>query len=191
MAGVSRGSGLIGSLKAMFGMGAAVDPLDRQTGLPTRRALHKAIEEGPTPCSLFLLAIDNLDELRPRYGEEAVDQAYRFVATRLSIFCRGRLFRVGENRFATLYPRQPLAGTESDMAAAVGRLGKLPFRVRSVSRPAALSREEAMTLRGDAFEGEEMFLRIRYAGVGAESAAAAANLLHRAEEKLKAAAESG
>lgn len=176
---------LIGNLMDWLGFGASADPLDRVTGLPTRRALHKAVEEGATPCSLFLLSVGNLDDIRPRFGEIAVDQAYKFIATRLSIFCRGRLFRIGENRFAALYSRQPLAGAEADMTAAIERLHRLPFRVRSVGRPQALSREEALTLRGEDFDGEVMYLAITVAGVSADTPGRAATLVNRAEEKLQ------
>lgn len=77
---------------------------DDLTGLPGRRALHRALERPGGVYTVAMVDVDRFKEFNDRHGHDVGDQVLRMVAARLEeVGGGGRAFRYGGEEFTVLF----------------------------------------------------------------------------------------
>ena len=78
---------------------------DELTGLPSRRALTRALADLETPYAVAVIDVDHFKSFNDEYGHDVGDQVLRMVAGRLArVSGGGKAYRAGGEEFTLVFP---------------------------------------------------------------------------------------
>ncbi len=150
----------------------------------SRLHLHERIGGLRGPASIALLDLLEVPSIEHRFGEDAAEQARKFVFSRLLSRMDGSLFRISENRVVLLDPGSGAAALEAKLDTVVSLIESYPFRIRAVERPRGRRPDTFEQLRGRRFEGPEIMLRIATAITDVAPGESAGTVINRLQNAL-------
>ena len=108
---------------------------DELTGLPSRRALNRALTELEAPYAIAIIDVDHFKNFNDQYGHDVGDQVLRMVAAKLARVVGGIAYRAGGEEFTIVFPGLTKRQAAEHVEAVRESVAGAAFVLRNYPRP--------------------------------------------------------
>ena len=124
---------------------------DELTGLPSRRAFNRFLEQLGRGYAIAMCDVDHFKQFNDIHGHEAGDQVLRVVASMVSkVQGGGKAFRYGGEEFVLVFPGRSAIEAQTFVESLCKAIAERSFEVRGPNRPEKKPRQKPETPRGEA-----------------------------------------
>jgi len=107
---------------------------DELTGVCSRRAFRYQMLTPSRHFCIAMIDVDNFKKLNDRFGHQVGDQVLRMVATQISRYACGRVFRYGGEEFALVIRGRDRLSAEKQLEFIRQKIATYPMCIRSGGR---------------------------------------------------------
>jgi diguanylate cyclase (GGDEF)-like protein len=123
---------------------------DELTGLPSRRAFNRFLEQLGRHYAIAMCDVDHFKQFNDTHGHEAGDQVLRIVASMVSkVQGGGKAFRYGGEEFVLVFPGRSAREAQAFVESLCKAIAERSFELRGPNRPEKKPRQKPGVPRGE------------------------------------------
>ena len=128
---------------AMLEHGYEAANRDELTGLPSRRAFNRSLEQLGRQYAIAMCDVDHFKQFNDTYGHDAGDQVLRIVASMVQkVQGGGRAFRYGGEEFVLIFPGRSALEVQPFVESLRRAIAEHSFVLRGPNRPREKPRQK-------------------------------------------------